>query len=75
MTLDTALIPLLFTNNHVNKPSDISVWVKPLTHPRYISTIKCLSADEVGMHDVHTKISENWPNSLEVELIYVLTAW
>ena len=75
MILDIALIPLLFTNNKVNKPSDISVGVKPLTRPRYISTINCSSADEVWMHDVHTKLSENWPNALEVERLCVHTAW
>ena len=64
MTLGTALIPLPFTNNHVNKPPDISVSVKPLKHPRYVSNIKCFSADLVGMYDVRTKFCENWPITL-----------
>ena len=48
MILDTGPMPLLFTNNHVNKHSDISVCVNELTQPRYLSTIKCSSADGVG---------------------------
>jgi len=64
MIIDTTLITLIFTNNQVNKPSDISVSVKPLTHPRYFSNINCSSADGVWMHDVHNKVSRNWPNAL-----------
>ena len=55
MITDTTLITLIFTNNHVNKPSDISLSVKPLTYPRYVSTINCSSVDGVWMHDVHNK--------------------
>jgi hypothetical protein len=75
MILDTALIPLLFTNNHLNIRSDISVLVQPLIYPSNVSTIKCSSADAVGMHDVHTKFSENWPSALEVERLYAHTTW
>ena len=64
IALDTALIPLLFTNDRVNKPPDISVSVKPLAYPRYVSNIKCSSADGVGMYDVRTKFCENWPITL-----------
>ena len=74
MTLGTALIPLPFTNNHVNNPPDISVSVKPLPHARYVSTIKS-STDGLGLDDVITKFSANFPNSLEVERLCVHTVW
>jgi hypothetical protein len=47
----------------------------PLTHPRHVSTIKCSFADGLWMYFVHTKFSENWPNVLEMERLYVHTAW